>query len=79
MKTVAIRLFPWLVFIGAFLAVGVLLLGLPGPAHATTIVLVSNTGQSANATTTTVLNDHAQRFTTGKNTPGYVLTSIEWM
>ena len=77
MKTVAIRLFPWLVFIGAFLAVGVLLLGLPGPAHATTIVLVSNTGQSANATTTTVLNDHAQRFTTGKNTPGYVLTSIE--
>ena len=59
-----------------------LLFGLTGFAVAdaaagTPAVLVSNTGETTSGKTTTVLNEHAQGFNTGKNTLGYVLTSVE--
>ena len=40
-------------------------------------MLVSNTGQSNAGQTSVNPNDHAQGFTTGQNTLGYSLTSIE--
>ncbi len=61
---------------GVFLAAATLMLGFPAPAHAQT-VLVSNTGQSNAGQTSVNPNDHAQGFTTGQNTLGYSLTSIE--
>ena len=55
-----------------------LLFGLvAGRAVGTPAVLVSNTGETTSGKTTTALNEHAQGFTTGKNTLGYVLTSVE--
>ncbi len=67
---------PRLTIIGIFLAAATLMLGFPAPAHAQT-VLVSNTGQSNAGQTSVNPNDHAQGFTTGQNTLGYSLTSIE--
>ena len=67
---------PRLTIIGVFLAAAMLMLGFPAPAHAQT-VLVSNTGQSNAGQTSVNPNDHAQGFTTGQNTLGYSLTSIE--
>ena len=67
---------PRLTIIGVFLAAATLMLGFPAPAHAQT-VLVSNTGQSNAGQTSVNPNDHAQGFTTGQNTLGYSLTSIE--
>ena len=65
-----------LIILGAILAAA-LLLGSPAPSDAAEIVLVSNTGQRAYGGTPVGAYDHAQGFTTGKNTLGYVLTSIE--
>ena len=76
MKAFPVRLFPWLAIIGILLAAA-LLLGSPAPSDAAEIVLVSNTGQHAYGGTPVGAYDHAQGFTTGKNTLGYVLTSIE--
>ena len=70
------RTFPRLTIIGVLLAAA-LLLGSPAPSDAAEIVLVSNTGQSGFGGTPVGAYDHAQGFTTGKNTLGYVLTSIE--
>ena len=67
---------PRLTIIGLFLAAATLMLGFPAPAHAQT-VLVSNTGQSNAGQTPVNPSDHAQGFTTGQNTLGYSLTSIE--
>ncbi len=67
---------PRLRIIGLFLAAAMLMLGFPAPAHAQT-VLVSNTGQSNAGQTPVNPSDHAQGFTTGQNTLGYSLTSIE--
>ncbi len=67
---------PRLTIIGVFLAAATLMLGFPAPAHAQT-VLVSNTGQSNAGQTSVNPSDHAQGFTTGQNTLGYSLTSIE--
>ena len=67
---------PRLTIIGVFLAATTLMLGFPAPAHAQT-VLVSNTGQSNTGQTSVNPSDHAQGFTTGQNTLGYSLTSIE--
>ena len=67
---------PRLTIIGIFLAAAMLMLGFPAPAHAQT-VLVSNTGQSNSGQTSVSPSDHAQGFTTGQNTLGYSLTSIE--
>ena len=76
MKASPVRLFPWLAIIVAILAAA-LLLGSPAPSDAAEIVLVSNTGQLDQGGTPVGAYDHAQGFTTGKNTLGYVLTSIE--
>ena len=76
MRAIHIRTFPWLPIIGILLAAA-LLLGSPAPSGAAEIVLVSNTGQHAYGGTPVGAYDHAQGFTTGKNTLGYVLTSIE--
>ncbi len=76
MRAIHIRTFPRLIIIGAILAAA-LLLGSPAPSDAAEIVLVSNTGQHAYGGTPVGAYDHAQGFTTGKNTLGYVLTSIE--
>ncbi len=76
MRAVHITTFPRLTIIGALLAAA-LLLGSPAPSDAAEIVLVSNTSQSAYGGTPVGAYDHAQGFTTGKNTLGYVLTSIE--
>ena len=76
------RLFPRLAGIGACLAAAALLLGFSAPAHAET--LVSNTGRSTVGHTACVLGsnpvielDCAQGFTTGQNTRGYDLSSIQ--
>ena len=76
MKVFPTRLFPWLAIIGVLLAAA-LLLGSPAPSDAAEIALVSNTGQSSFGATPVGANDHAQGFTTGRNTLGYVLASIE--
>ena len=76
MRAIQIRTFPRLTIIGAILAAA-LLLGSPAPSGAAEIVLVSNTGQHAYGGTPVGAYDHAQGFTTGKNTLGYVLASIE--
>ena len=65
----------------AFLAAAALLLGFSAPAHAQT--LVSNTGQTTHGHTACVLGseptelDCAQGFTTGQNSRGYDLASIQ--
>ena len=73
------RPFLRLAVIGAFLATAALLLGFSAPAHAQT--LVSNTGQTTHGYTACVdgseLLDCAQGFTTGQNTRGYDLSSIQ--
>ena len=73
------RPFPRLAVIGAFLAAAALLLGVAAPAQAQ--VLVSNTGQTTHGYTACVdgseLLDCAQGFTTGQNTRGYDLSSIQ--
>ena len=78
-QTVSTKPFPWLAGIGAFLAAAALPLGFSAPAHAET--LVSNTGRSTHGYTACVsvseLLDCAQGFTTGQNTRGYDLTSIQ--
>ena len=76
MRAIHMRTLPRLTIIGAILAAA-LLLGSPAPSDAAEIVLVSNTGQHAYGGTPVGVYDHAQGFTTGKNTLGYVLTSIE--
>ncbi len=76
MRAIHMRTLPRLTIIGAILAAA-LLLGSPAPSDAAEIVLVSNTGQHAYGGTPVGIYDHAQGFTTGKNTLGYVLTSIE--
>ncbi len=80
-KTVSTRPFPRLAIIGAVLAAAALPLGFSVPAHAQT--LVSNTGQTTHGYTACVsasgsgLLDCAQGFTTGQNTRGYDLASID--
>ena len=76
------RSFPGLAVIGAFLAAAALLLGVAAPAQAQ--VLVSNTGQTTHGHTACVRGsepiielDCAQGFTTGQNTRGYDLSSIQ--
>ena len=54
-----------------------LMLGLPGPSHALGSVLVSNTGKASSAQTAADSANHAQAFTTGGNSLGYPLASIE--
>ena len=76
MRAIHVRTFPRLTIIGVLLAAA-LLLGSPAPSDAAEIVLVSNTSQSGFGGTPVGAYDHAQGFTTGKNTLGYVLTSIE--
>ena len=76
MRAIHVRTFPRLIIIGVLLAAA-LLLGSPAPSDAAEIVLVSNTSQSGFGGTPVGAYDHAQGFTTGKNTLGYVLTSIE--
>ena len=53
-----------------------MLLGVPEVAKAQTVTLVSNTGQSADADAAGTL-DRAQAFTTGSNSGGYTLSSID--
>ena len=43
----------------------------------TAVALVSNIGQAENSTSPIFTYDHAQGFTTGSNSAGYTLTSIE--
>ena len=78
-KTVSTRPFPRLFFIGAFLAAATLLLAFAAPTQAQ--VLVSNTSQTTDGNTACVsgsqLLDCAQGFTTGQNTRGYSLASID--
>ncbi len=81
-RTVSVRSFPGLAVIGAFLAAAALLLGVAAPAQAQ--VLVSNTGQTTHGHTACVRGsepiielDCAQGFTTGQNTRGYDLSSIQ--
>ena len=78
-KTVSTRPFPRLFFIGAFLAAATLLLAVAAPAQAQ--VLVSNTSQTNHGHTACVSVpqplDCAQGFTTGQNTRGYSLASID--
>ena len=56
-------------------ALAVLLLGAGGAAHAQQ-ALVSNTGQTHEATGALATNDHAQKFSTGANADGYTLTGV---
>ena len=66
---------PWSVRVTAAPA---LLFGLVADrAVGTPTVLVSNAGETTSGMTNTNLSEHAQGFTTGKNTLGYVLTSVE--
>ena len=51
--------------------------GVADAAVGTPAVLVSNAGETVSGTTNTNRSEHAQGFTTGKNTLGYVLTSVE--
>ena len=78
-KTVSTRPFPRLFFIGAFLAAATLLPAFAAPAQAQ--VLVSNTSQTNHGHTACVSVpqplDCAQGFTTGQNTRGYSLASID--
>ena len=78
-QTVPTRPFPRLAIVGAFLAAAALPLGFSAPAHAQ--VLVSNTGQTTHGYTACVDGseplDCAQGFTTGQNTRGYDLSSIQ--
>ena len=60
--------------LAAFCAV-LLFAGVVKPAYAQ--VLVSNTGQTRTGNYNAIANDFAQEFTTGSNTAGYRLTSIE--
>ena len=78
-KTVSTRPFPRLFFIGVLLAAATLLPAFAAPAQAQ--VLVSNTSQTTHGYTACVsvpqLLDCAQGFTTGQNTRGYDLASID--
>ena len=59
-------------------ALAMFLFGGAGAAHAqTTQVLVSNIGQAQDSISAIRSWDHAQGFTTGSNSAGYTLTSIE--
>ena len=60
----------------ALAALAAVLLGVPEVAKAQTVTLVSNTGQSADAAAAGTL-DRAQAFTTGSNSGGYTLSSID--
>ena len=62
----------FLLLAGAFLVLP------PGPAHAQTTTLVSNLGQSGNASVTVRHNDFdiAAGFTTGDNDEGYTLSEV---
>ena len=62
---------------GAFRAAASACLLLAVAAHAHADVLVSNIGQSDGDTGSLGLYDHAQGFTTGRNTAGYAVTSVE--
>ena len=62
---------------GAFRAAASACLLLAVAAHAHADVLVSNIGQSDGDTGTLRIYDHAQGFTTGGNTAGYAVTSVE--
>ena len=70
----------WTLAVMAALAIGLAVLATPPTEQAaaqTTQVLVSNIGQTQNSTSNVRSYDHAQGFTTGSNSPGYMLTSIE--
>ena len=75
MRAVPIRSLARVIIIGTLLAV--VLLSSPAPSDAEVTVLVSNTGQRGFGSTPVGDYDHAQGFTTGTYSPGYVLTSIE--
>ena len=53
------------------------MLGVGSLAHAQTTVLVSNIGKANSSTGSLGSDDHAQGFTTGGNSGGYTLTSVE--
>ena len=64
--------------LGTLLAAGALLFGVTAPAHAQEAVLVSNTGKSdGDAYFLNASWEYAQGFTTGGNTQGYDLGSVE--
>ena len=75
-KAIAMRTIARLTFIGAVL-VAALLLGFTAPAHADEAVLVSNIGQTDANDFNLHSKDIAQGFTTGTDTGGYTLGSIE--
>ena len=73
------RRFPILLAAVAALALAMAMLFSPGQAQAQTIVLVSNIGQTVDAFVrpNPVTKTHALQFTTGGNTGGYNLNSVE--
>ena len=72
------RTVPGLRVIGAVLAIAaLLLLVFSAPAHAVEGTFVSNNGRSSDAAFNISSNQYAQGFTTGDNSGGYVLTSVE--
>ena len=71
------RTVPGLRVIGAVLAAAALQLGFSAPAHAVEGTFVSNNGRSSDAAFNISSNQYAQGFTTGDNSGGYVLTSVE--
>ena len=78
MRAIHIRTFQRLTIIGAILAAALLLVSVSAPGQAAVTTLVSNTNQPGISGSTSVnANDHAQAFTTGQNTLGYTLASIE--
>ena len=77
-KAASKRTFLRLTIIGAILAAALLLVSVSAPGQAAVTTLVSNTNQPGISGSTSVNpNDHAQAFTTGQNTLGYTLASIE--
>ena len=80
-RTISPRPARWRVFLGASLAAAALLLGFTPPAqagHGVTYVSTAGKSQHDKDFDNTLGNlAHAQRFTTGSDTAGYDLTSIE--
>ena len=76
-QAVSTKTFPWRIFSGACLATALLLV-FTAPAGAQETVLVSNMGRSNSSIDPDLYSPRAQAFTTGNNTQGYDLGSIEF-
>ena len=76
-QAVSTKTSPWRIFSGACLATALLLV-FTAPAGAQETVLVSNMGRSNASSTPDLYSPRAQAFTTGNNTQGYDLGSIEF-